>query len=352
MSSGTAVQNSDYVSTRYPGSKRKLTDWIIGQVRGFKFHSVLDALGGTGSVSYAFKRIGKNITYNDILVSNYYTGLALIENSRYRLTDQDVSWVLTRHKEIQYPTFIRDTFKGIYYTDHENAWLDMAITNIRHMNNRFKRALALHSLFQSCMIKRPFNSFHRRNLYLRLAHVKRSFYNHIAWERPFEEYFRKFSGEANARVCDNGQRNVALNCDILEIPHKDFDLVYFDPPSISKRGISVDYYGSYHFLEGMCDYDRWSTRIAYKSKNKHLIPDGHGWTSDNRTAESCFDKLFSSFQDSILVMSYRSPGIPSILTIKRLLEQYKRKVRIAKRPYRYVLSNNQSRSFEVLFVAS
>ena len=53
--------------TRYQGSKRKLAATIVEQLRDLEFTTVLDAFGGTGAVSHAFKAIGKHVTYNDVL---------------------------------------------------------------------------------------------------------------------------------------------------------------------------------------------------------------------------------------------------------------------------------------------
>jgi adenine-specific DNA methylase len=347
-----SLPNIEYVSTRYLGSKRRLSRWIVGQVRGPRFHTVLDAFGGTASVSYAFKQLGKQVTYNDFLASNYQTGLALIQNPSYKLTESDVSWVLTKHKEIEYPSFIKQTFGDMYYTDRENAWLDMAVTNIAHIRNRYKRALAYHVLFQSCLVKRPFNLFHRRNLYLRLANVRRTFYNHVTWARPFCSLFRQFSREANSRVFDNGKINLALNCDVFEIPTAHYDLIYIDSPYVSPNGNRFDYYSCYHFLEGLCDYDHWASRIDYDTLNKRLLPDGHRcWGIHFENITHDFDRLFCKFQDSILVVSYMSPGIPSVRSLKMLLEQYKRRVKVVSKSHKYVLSTKQ-RSSEVLFIAS
>ena len=297
------AQDMAYVSTRYPGSKRRLAPWILAQTKDIQFSSVLDAFGGTGSVSYAFKRAGKQVTYNDILKSSYYAGLALIENSRCKLTDEEVTKLLSKDDDVSYPTFIRDTFRGIYFTDEENAWLDTVVTNIGHMTNRFKRALAFHALFQSCLIKRPFNSFHRRNLYLRLAQVERNFHNHTTWERPFEQYFKKFSTEANACVFDNGKSNVALNLDVFKIRRRQFDLVYVDAPYISAGGTRVNYYRFYNFLEGLCQYNNWGKELDYKSK--YLISKPDGWAHGKKTVKGYFKDLFEKFQDSALVVSYR-----------------------------------------------
>jgi hypothetical protein len=88
-----------------------------------------------------------------------------------------MDWILTRHPSIAYPTFIQETFRDIYFTEEENAWLDQTITNIHQMTDSYKAALAFFALAQAAIIKRPYNLFHRKNLYVRLAEVERSFGN-------------------------------------------------------------------------------------------------------------------------------------------------------------------------------
>ena len=215
---------------------------------------------------------------------------------------------------------------------------------------RFSRALAFFALCQACIIKRPYNLFHRKNLYIRLADVDRSFGNKITWDRPFAEWFRIFVEEANQAVFDNGQPQRALNLDAVDVPGE-YDLVYIDTPYISRRGAAVDYLGFYHFLEGLTMYDDWGAYIDRRSKHRRLKPRPSEWTNKTRI-HAAFDHLFRRYQNSILVVSYRSDGIPSEAEIVSLLKQYKRQVRVEHfGQYRYVLSTN-SESGEVLLIAT
>lgn len=106
--------NPAFPSTRFQGSKLKIVDWIWDAIKELKFHTALDAFGGTGCVGYMLKEKGKKVICNDILKFNYYIGLALIENDRIKLTDKEVDLLLTNNSEIKYPTFIYDTFKNIH----------------------------------------------------------------------------------------------------------------------------------------------------------------------------------------------------------------------------------------------
>lgn len=344
----TKVDAGRFPRTRYQGSKRKLAGAILEQLRDLRFTTVLDAFGGTGAVSYALKCAGKHVTYNDILAFNHQIGLALIENDSARIDEKTVEAIGTRDAGMEYGCFIERTFKGIYFTDEENRWLDLAVANIRRISDSHVRALAWFALFQSAMAKRPYNLFHRRNLYMRTAKVERSFGNKTSWDRAFLEHFRKFAAEANTAVIDTGGKCRAKCLDAMEI-EPTYDLVYIDTPYINHSGIGVDYRDFYHFLEGMVGYDDWPTMIDANSKHRRLLPQHDPW-SDARSCRDMFVRLFDRFGDSILVVSYRSDGIPSVEELAEMLRKVKRHVRVIDGPaYQYALSTNR-RSREVLLL--
>jgi len=336
-------------STRYQGSKAKLVSWIGETLQDLSFDTVLDAFGGTGVVGHWFKQEGKKVTYNDILGFNYLIGLALIENKDVRLSDAEMQALFYPQPGRTYRTFIRDTFHDIYYTDEENRWLDIVVQNIAAIPDRYKQAIAYYALFQACLVKRPFNLFHRRNLYLRMAEVERSFGNKTTWDTPFETHFRAFVAEANNLVFDNGRHNLALNQNALEIGGQ-FDLVYVDPPYISSKGTGVDYYHFYHFLEGLARYDEWAELVDYDSRHRRLKTVYSPWTDKNAILKE-FERLFQRFRKSILVVSYRSDGIPSIEVLAQALGSVKQRVTIFRlNDYQYVLSNRKTD--EVLLVGT
>ena len=340
-------EQSRFPSTRFQGSKLKILDWIWENIQDLNVQSALDAFGGTGSVAYMLKQKGVSVTYNDILKFNWHVARALIENSSVILENDDVKYILQKHRDIRYPNFIQKTFKDIYFTNEENAWLDVVVTNIANIDDSYKQSLAYFTLFQSCIAKRPFNLFHRKNLYLRFNDVDRKFGNKTTWDKPFEEHFRKFVIEANSAVFPNNKSNIAMNVDVFDITGQ-FDMVYIDTPYISGRGVGVDYLGFYHFLEGLVNYSTWLNVIDYKTKHKRIKGNDSVWTDKNKIHDA-FDCLFEKFSQSILVVSYRSDGIPSVLELENIMRKYKRKVREVKRKkYKYVLSNNHSE--EVLII--
>ncbi len=341
-----------FPQTRYQGSKLKLLDWFQPIFQNIEFDTVLDAFGGTGVVSHMFKRMGKEVTYNDILTSNWYIGKALIENNSEKFDLLRVESLFERKNGFSYQTVIQDQFKDIYYTDEENKFLDVTVQNILQLKDQYHKALSLFALFQACIQKRPFNLFHRKNLYLRLTKVKRSFGNKKTWDTPFEKLFLRAIKEGNRAIFDNQRVNAALNYPVLDIPlpNEGYDLIYFDPPYISSQGVGVDYRDFYHFLEGICNYEDWEKMIDFKSKHRRLKMIPNSWINPKEISRE-FEKTIERFQDFKMVISYRDPGTPNIDTIKRILFSYKKNVCVQTKDFKYVLTSANKAVKEVIFLA-
>lgn len=350
MDSATLMPFGRFPSTRYQGSKRKLLPQIIPHLRKLRFDTALDVFGGTAAVAHALKCMGKSVAYNDFLHFNYQIGLALIENDEIRLSNEDIASVSARRAHVRYGDFIERTFSGIYFTDEENRWLDTAAGNIQALSCKYKRALSWFALCQSALAKRPYNLFHRKNLYMRTAAVARSFGNKATWDRPFAEHFETFAHRANQALIDSKKACRSLCCDALEAP-TNYDLVYIDPPYINARGVGVDYHHFYHFLEGLVRYGEWPRLIDASSKHRRLLPSGNPWGMAEH-AQQCFERLFYRFRRSTLVVSYRSDGIPQIEELVQLLRGVKGTVAVHElSAYQYALSINRN-SREVLLIGT
>ena len=309
----------------------------------------MDAFGGTGSVAYLLKAHGKAVTYNDYLRFNHQIGTALIENSQVELSPKDVASILTTDSQHTYDNLVATLFADIYFTEDENIWLDLTRQNISRLSDKYKRAIAYYAMFQSCIAKRPYNLFHRKNLYMRLASVERNFGNKATWDNPFENHFNHFVKEANASVFDSGVRCEATCSDATEVPGR-FDLVYLDPPYVSSKGTTVDYRDFYHFLEGLVIYPQWRETIDYSRKHLPLKGAPSRWANPKHIGDA-FRECFDRYAHSIIVLSYGNKGIPSVEEIIRLLKHYKREVVVREQPdYKYVLSTDSSTK-ELLFVA-
>jgi adenine-specific DNA-methyltransferase len=338
-----------FPKTRYQGSKLKLLEWIKYHTEKLSFNTVLDAFGGTGSVSYLFKQMGKQVTYNDYLKFNGIIAKALIVNDYTRLSQSTIQFILTRHAGVKYSSFIEDNFRDVYFTDEENHWLDQTVANIQLVENEYEQAIAYFALFQACISKRPYNLFHRKNLYVRTSEVERSFGNKTTWDKPFDVAFEKFANEANRAVFSNGYNHQTLTEDVMKLNVTTPDLVYIDSPYISPNGVGTDYLDFYHFLEGLVNYQEWKFLIDSKSKHLKFKSKTNVW-SDKKTITEAFYQLFRKFNSSTLVISYRDDGIPSVPELVSMLEALGKKVSIEHAEYQYALSITKNR--EVLIIAT
>ena len=190
-----------FPSTRYQGSKLKqLLDWLWRHLEPLPFQTLPDAFSGSACVSHFLKARGKSVICNDALHSCAISARALVENDGEQLEGRDVEFIVARQPGREYDDLIARTFRDIYFTTDEDRWLDIAAQNIPRLSSRYCQAIAHYALFQASLAKRPYNLFHRRNLYMRIANVERSFGNKTTWDTPFEEHFRRYVDAANRAV--------------------------------------------------------------------------------------------------------------------------------------------------------
>ena len=67
--------------------------WIWEKTKDLPFENALDLFGGTTVVSLLFKRMGKQVTYNDYSYYNYLAGIAFIENKETKLDYTDIDFI-------------------------------------------------------------------------------------------------------------------------------------------------------------------------------------------------------------------------------------------------------------------
>jgi adenine-specific DNA-methyltransferase len=340
---GEGFRMSDVPTTRYQGSKRKILSWLWSHLGNFEFDSVLDAFGGSASVSFLFKKMGKRVTYNDQMKWNYLVGTALIENDHVRLSPSDID-LLCEPVNRDGAAFVSECFSGMYFTDRENLWIDVVSSRISKLYQesscRYKTALAQYGLFQACLIKRPFNLFHRSNLPLRRAQVSRSFGNKTTWDTPFGEHLRKFLNEGSSFVFAGKHPCVAMNYDVTAIPDTTFDLVYLDPPYV-RRGSSnetANYQRCYHFLEGLAQYDNWPELLDHSTPLRRIkIGEDSHWINPDKN-KKVFAEVIEKFHKSKIAISYKKYGSPSVETLVRMLKRHGKKVTVRSRHYKYALN--------------
>ena len=337
--------------TRYYGSKRKLVEkiWTVLNDYHIEYNSILDLFGGSGMVSYYMAAKGKEVIYNDIMQFNCKIATALLQSPKGVLSEEMAENLLKKRQGIEYLHYIENLYKDIYYHDIENSLIDIAVQNIQLLPLQ-AQASAYYVLFQSCMIKRPFNIFHRKNLSLRTNYTTAQFGNKKTWETPFNELFVRFTKELyqfqfsqlpNTRI----ENQSALNLNVQA------DMVYIDTPYFSQNGTPISYHNRYHFLEGLVHYFDIPDHINNAKVNKELDFGDCAEFENKTTYINNLHLLLELHKESIIALSYTSNGYPSVKELTRIVKQHKQNVQcfdLGRHPFALNRDNNERH--EVLIV--
>lgn len=329
-----------YPPTRYMGSKEKLLPYIQDVASQFEFDSALDLFSGTGVVGYLFKTMGKQVFSNDYMAMGATLSKAMIENNGHTLTEKEVDKLFVPNSKAS--RFVQDTYAGLYYTDEDNAIIDLVRSNIRNLPNSEKRAIAMSALIRACLKKRARGIF----TYTGLRYDD----GRADLRMSMEEQIRNAAKLINSAVFDNGQQNRARHGDAMTTRLK-ADLVYIDPPYYSPLSDN-EYVRRYHFVEGLArNWEGVDMQWHTKTKKFKNYPTPF---SSRSGAVDAFDKLFHRMKDSILLVSYSSNSQPSREEIISLMSKYKRHVEVIDIDYRYSFANQsgdtKNKVQEYLFV--
>ena len=334
-----------FPNTRYMGSKRKLIPTIAQIVEDLQPKTALDAFAGSGCVAYLFKEMGIGVTSNDFLKFAYQIGNASIANSKITLSDDDIDLLIQNNPHSH--SFVQDTFRGLYFSDDDNRFLDNLWWNIQELTDVHKQSLAYAAASRACIKRRPRGMFAytgfryddgRKDLLLSL-----------------KEHFLKAVKEWNSTVFDNGNECFAENKDVFDLDDKAYDLVYIDPPYVSPHSDN-DYTRRYHFVEGYMTY--WQgVNIQEHTKTKKIESNKSRFSS-KVTIYNAFDDLFEKFPNSTLLVSYSSNSIPDKTEMLSLLRKHKKSVELVEVDHKYSfgthahkIGDNKNSVSEYLFIA-
>jgi len=325
LSPESVLDYRSFPPTKYMGSKYRilpLLNEVFGNVP--KFNSALDAFSGSACVSYLLKTLRKRVTSNDYLQFCYHIANGVIANNGERISPNEIdSLVEARHAD---PSFIVETFKGLYFDEKDLKFLDTISNNIKKMfsGEPKKASLVLASLARACIKRQPRGTFaYTGNRY---DDGRKDF------RLTLEEHFRNCLAEYEKIIFDNRQENRATCTDIFNYKNTDFDLVYIDTP-YNTAVADNDYPRRYHFVEGLMSY--WShAKIDYTTKTRKF-PFKKTMFDSQSTVRSAFETLIRKFSGSTLVVSYSSTSSPSLGEMKSILKRAGKRVEVSELDHLY-----------------
>lgn len=313
-----------YPELRYMGSKKRLLPWIHQVLDTLDFESALDPFSGTGCVSYLMKSMDRRVIVSDFLNFTSVIARATVENNVRQLDPRAVSKLIAPQKSAKH--FIERTFAGIFYTRDDLQFLDRVSYAIQRLEHPQHQALAYAALFRSCLKRQP------RGVFTVSGDLSRYDDGRRDLRLSLEEHFLEQIAVFNDTVFDNGRRNKAVRSDVFELNAPRVDLVYLDPPYVPRSDDNC-YIKRYHFLEGLSCY--WQGMPVDKTTKVRKIKKLYTPFSYRRTALEAFDRMFSRFAKSTIVLSYSSNGFPDLEHLVSLLKQHKKTVRVFEKPHRY-----------------
>ena len=319
-------QVSLYPPTRFMGSKRKLLGEIWNVASRFEFDSVVDLFSGSGIVGYMFKSHGKTVISNDYMAMSATFTKAMVENNTVTLPIAEAEKLLIKQGEVDH--FVSDTFKDLYYTDEENELIDILRTNIAAIDDQYKKAIAMTALIRACTKKRP------RGIFTYTGHRYDDGRKDL--QKTLSQQFLEAVEAVNNAVVDNHKANKSVNGDAMALDVEKPDLVYIDPPYYSPLSDN-EYVRRYHFIEGLAR-DWKGVEIQEHTKTKKFKSYPTPFSTKNGAYEA-FDKLFSKFSGSILIVSYSSNSLPTQEDMVALMKKYKEHVEVVPVDYKYAFGN-------------
>ena len=315
-----------YPPTRFMGSKRKLLGKIWNVASRFEFDTVVDLFSGSGIVGYMFKSHGKTVISNDYMAMSATFTKAMVENNTVTLPIAEAEKLLIKKGEVDH--FVSDTFKDLYYTDEENKLIDILRANISAMDDQYKKAIAMTALIRACTKKRP------RGIFTYTGHRYDDGRKDL--QKSLSQQFLEAVEAVNNAVFDNHKANKSVNGDAMALEVEKPDLLYIDPPYYSPLSDN-EYVRRYHFIEGLAR-DWKGVEIQEHTKTKKFKSYPTPFSTKNG-AYDAFDKLFSKFADSTLIVSYSSNSLPTQEDMVALMKKYKEHVEVVPVDYKYAFGN-------------
>lgn len=319
----------DFPEPQYLGAKFIHRTWIAKYIPDTA-QSVLDAFGGSQSIAYMMKQLGKRTITNDFMNYSNQIGLALIENGWETLTKDDVQLLMSPNRDPKDYDLMEKLFAGLFFSDEDAAFIDAFRSNVDLLENAYKKALAFAIMCRSLTRKVTMGHFAHTQA-LNYAACPERIKRNRSLIRPVKELFLELLPSYNLAVFDNNRKNQSYNENILDLlpSLSNIDLVYFDPPYCNSH---ADYQSFYHLLETLVEY--WKDKQFVNGTNRYE-PKRYSGFDKKSDAEKNLSSMFEKSQNiPTWLISYNDRSYPSIDIMEKMITPF-RKVKIEKKEYSF-----------------
>ena len=331
------AKSGEYVAN-YIGSKQNLLDWTWDKTPK-EIDSVFDAFSGAATLSYMYKSKGLRVVSNDRLHYCYHIARAIVENNFTCLNDDDIDLLFQPNPNSG--TFVRDTFRGLYFGRGVHSLIDQYRANCDYLYG-YKKDIALFALGATCISSTcGFGNFTTTS----------SNNKPLCMPNEFKERFRMNLQKVNNLVFNNDRQNKAVMMDVIDVlPLVQTDIIFFDTPYATEFSVT-NYEKSYHFVEGLMTYWEGLT-IKKETKSKCYETDHESLTKNN--VYDFFTDLFErAGHYPYWIISYRDHAYPTEKEMKDIIATFGRTCTVVSNYYQYTIAGKRtpaSSSIEYLFI--
>jgi adenine-specific DNA-methyltransferase len=330
-------KSGEYVAN-YIGSKQNLLDWTWDETPN-EIDSVFDAFSGAATLSYMYKSKGLRIVSNDRLHYCYHIARAIIENNYTYLDDDDIELLFQPNPNSG--TFVRDTFKGLYFGKGVHSLIDQFRANCDYLYG-YKKDIALFALGATCISSTcGFGNFTTTS----------TTNKPLCLPKEFKERFRTNLQKVNNLVFDNGKQNKAVMMNVFDVmPFVQTDMIFFDTPYATEYSVT-NYEKSYHFVEELMTYWEGLT-IKTETKLKCYEID-HETITKNNVYDFFTDLFERAGHYPYWIISYRDHAYPTEKEMKDIITSFGRTCNVVSNYYKYTIAGKRtpaSISIEYLFI--
>lgn len=322
----------DFLSYSFPvpqylGAKYIHRHWIAQYIPD-ECETVLDAFGGSQTIAYLMKQLGKQTFTNDFMGFSNQIGKALVENSQVRLDKEDIAILFSENQNSCEFNLMETLFADLFFTQSEAAFIDSFRSNVNRLENKYKQALAFSVMCRSLTRKVTMGHFAHTQA-LNYASSPERIKRNKSLIRPIKDIFLELLPQYNAAVFDNKKANKSYNENILDLlpSIKGIDLVYFDPPYCNSH---ADYQSFYHLLETFVEY--WKDK-DFVNGTKRYEPKRYSGFDKISEATHNLGLMFEKARDiPTWIISYNDRSYPDIKTMVTMVEPYKN-VKVVRKVY-------------------
>ena len=340
---GEACSKISAQRINYVGNKKRLLPsiWNFVNKNSVNIGSVTDAFGGSGTVSSLFSYLGKNVAYNDLLVSSSIQAAYLLAPSPVLTTADEWKALTTDGSGEKLFDFARTYYAGKFFTDKEAEFIDRFVGNLRAVRpisgiggliynstddslneGKIKSIEAWYALISHinsvCFIGgRYYNGQTIAKREHRLAHSRN---NGVELHNSFAETVSKLTKISYPSYPTKPSSRV-YNLDVVDFlssENPNGGLLYLDPPY---GGESSDYASLYRFIEECVSgirYEQSRERIEKASKFKNK----------NGYADLFKEVLSSATGYESWVISFNGTSFASLEEIVSIVEGFNRTVKV------------------------